>query len=305
MIKDNETFIFSEDKELKIKTTKAFTSKILKDLAKICEINQNKVNDSIEYSISKISNYNKFLYMIAAEINKIIVNDYFKKALKENFDNYKEIFKLHQTEAYENAYMEFFIKAKLMLFFKYNDCLNIPTFLVFNCKKVYEEFDLIVEAEVEASGCLYTNEGIDLDDEESIDLNKESQLLNNRYNGLFQYISGKKLKNEVKDMFVFQDGKTIKIEDEQGNLLNTSITGIDFKDAKNFYIKNCNDTKDDVEILGFYLIILTIIGAPERVIIFNSLPEKFTHDFLRDFSIVKKILGINTECYISKDNKPM
>ena len=41
------------------------------------------------------------------------------------------------------------------LFFKFNEELNIPAFLLFNCKKAYEEFDAIVEAEVEAGGCLY------------------------------------------------------------------------------------------------------------------------------------------------------
>lgn len=299
-MKFNETnSLYSEDKELKIRNTKAFSKKNLKEIEKVCNILETNIEGEYEYIIKKIKDYNKFLYLISNEINKQIVDNYFKEKLKENFKNYKEIFKNHQNLSFENNYMEFLIKTKLYIFFKFNDYLNIPAFLLFNCQKVYEEFDLILDSEIEADGCLY--EESNMMEEEFTD---EAQIITKRYNSLFQYISGKTIKKDIYDIHVFQEGNIVNFINERGSLLNTGQTGIEYKDLKDFYINFCNKEANDLEILSFYFAVVIALSNPERIIVYDSLTEDFKNQMFQDVGILKQVIGISTECYISKEKKP-
>lgn len=298
---DESTKLYSEDKELKIRNNKIFSKKNLRELEKVCKISEENIDNEYEYTINEIKDYNKFLYLISNEINKQVVDNYFKEKLKENFKNYKEIFKNHQDLSFENNYMEFLIKPKLYLFFKFNDYLNIPAFLLFNCQKVYEEFDLILESEIEAEGCLYDETDQDGEDENSPD---EIEEITKRYNSLFQYISGKTIKKTICDIHAFQDGNVVTLINEKGVLLNTGLTGIEYKDLKDFYLNFCNKNADDLEILGFYFSVIVALANPERIIVYGSLSEDFKNQIFQDVGILKQVMGINTECYISKEKKP-
>lgn len=300
---DSSTCLYSESKELVIKNKTEISKKNIKFLEKICTISCEKIEDEYIYTIKEIKDYNKFLYLISNEINKEIVEGYFKTKLKENFKNYKKIYNNHQQFSFENNYMEFLIKTKLYLYFKFNEELNIPAFLVFNCSNVYEEFDTIVDSEIAAEGCLYDEDSEeDFDDDETPD--SEIKQITKRYNSLFQYMSGKVLKKQISDIHIFQDGKVIDILNEKGVLLNQGQTGIEYKDLKAFYGKYCNQNADELEILGFYLALLIALSNPERIIVYSSLSEDFKSQLFNDLSVLKQVIRINTECYISKENKP-
>lgn len=296
---NKKTYLYSEDKELKIITKKPFTKKEIKAFEEVCNINETKEDERVIYDISKILDYNKFLYLVAYQLNKEITQSYFKQKLKESFKNYKEIFDNHQKFSFENNYMEFLLKPKLYMYFKFNSTLNFATFIMFNCEKVYEEFDLIVEAEIEAEGCLY-DEAKEEEESEELDV----EFITKRYNSLFRYISGKYLKDRIYDIHLFQKGKSIKITDEKGFILNTGRTGIDFADVKDFYIKSCNEEADDLEVVGFYLAIIVALSDAERIIVYNSIAEGFKDLLYKDLSVLKQVITNNTEVYISKEDVP-
>lgn len=298
---NEDSMLYSEDKTLTIKTPKAFFKKNLKEIKTVCSISENIEEDFTTYTVENITDYNRFLYFISREIVNSIVLNYLKPKLKEAFPkDYKRIFDNHQKYSYENNYSEFFVKARLLFFFKFNDTLNIPTFIKFNCNKLYEEFDLIVETEIEVDGGLYE----DMDtinilsgDEEVIDLTE-------RFNALFNYISGKEIKKKIEDIHIFKDGNKFFIINEKGSILNSGQTGLDFIDVKDYYKDVCNKEADELESLGFYLSMIIALANPERIILYNSIEEEFKNQVFVDVGIIKQVLNLQTEIYTSEEKKP-
>ncbi len=295
---NEKTMLYSEDKELTIKAQKAFPKKNIKDFKTVCNIEEENDKDEFVYKVSKISDYNRFLYFVAREIVNSITNTYFKDKLKESFKDWKKVFDNHQNYSYENSHFEFFVKARLLFFFKFNEILNIPTFIKFNCNKIFEEYDLIIETEIEAGGCLYDQTG------EVFTEGEPDEFLTNRYNNLFKYISGKVITGQIEDIHIFKDGVKLYIINEKGTILNSGQTGIDYTDLKDFYISTCDKTATDIDVLGFYLGVVMALYNPERIIIYSSLDEDFKTQILLDFNILKQVLGIQTEYFTSEEKKP-
>ncbi len=293
--------LYKEDKALKIKAPKAFTKKNLKEIRTVCNVKESKNDNIFIYEVKDITDYNRFLYFISREITNIIKETYFKPKLKESFGKEaKRIYDNHNNYSYEGNHFEFMIKARLLFFFKFNEELNILTFIKFNCSKIYEEYDLILEAEIECEGHLY-------DDVNTINILQEGEEavdLSNRYNTLFQYIQGKEISKKIEDIHIFKDSNKYMIINENGSILNTSQTGINYSEIKNVYLENVNSEAQEVEVLGFYLGTIIALSNPERIIVYESLDEEFKTQVLVDVGILGQVLSIQTEVYTSEEKKP-
>lgn len=303
MVFDKDTRLYSFDKELTVILNKKITASNKKELSKICSLEFKEEDKRVVYKFKDITDYNLFLYIISNEIITDYINNIFKSRLKAEFpEDYKRILKNHKELSFENNYYEFCAKTKLMLFFKHNDTLNVNTFLKFNLPKINDEIENVINLEVMADGYFLTEDVEEPDEEEQEFISKISK----RYNNLFNFLNGKsKLKNkEINDIHIYVDKKTIKLVNEKNIILNNDETGVKFSDVKQYYLENIEENAPDEDVLGFYLASLIALYQPERIIIYQLVPEAFEDTLCRDISVLKQVMEINAECYHSSDRRP-
>ena len=101
------------------------------------------------------------------------------------------------------------------------------------------------------------------------------------------------------------DNRTVLVlQNENGSILNTSQTGINYSEIKNVYLENVNSDAQEAEVLGFYLGTIIALSNPERIIVYESLDEEFKTQVLVDVGILGQVLSIQTEVYTSEEKKP-
>lgn len=282
-------------KTFKINKEFQFKKKALKNFSKICKVEE----DDKFYTFSNIKNNNELIYLIAFEIVDFLYNTTLKDALSKSLTKQQvsKVLKNHEEKSYEKNHLSFIIKIKLTIFLHNNDTLNVNSFLKFNASKIYEELGQIAELEIDADG-----EFLEDTDVEEIDGEMSEEY--SKILALVQYLKLKDLSSEeIVDLHIFRNKKNeYKILNEYGKEIYSEIDASVKSLAEEIYEDKLEKTSMEY-ILTKFRVYLALFD-PERIILYNSLPDEAEERFLKDFAFLKITLNLNCECYKSSEDIP-